>query len=137
MLSVERLTDETMWEVLSSPLLRRLEWLSLFGPFGDEGVGLLAACPNLTSLKNLCIDDSRCGDGGAEALAGSPFLGRLERLYFENHRIGNRGALALAESANLNSVTFLAFGETGRLSQPVLDKLKRRFLWLDGWPTQG
>jgi uncharacterized protein (TIGR02996 family) len=137
MLAVGRLTDQTIQDVLSSPLLRRLEWLSTHGPLGTEGVRLLAGCPHLIRLKNLCINDSRCGDDGAEALAGSLGLGTLERLYLENHQIGNRGALALAESPNLNRVTFLAFGATGRLSQPVLDKLKKRFQWLDGWPTQG
>jgi len=136
MLAVERLTDQTIGDVLPSPFLRRLEWLSLYGPLTDEGVRLLAGCPNLTRLKNLCINDSCCGDGGAAALAGSSFLGQLERLYFENHRIGDRGALALAESPNLNRVTFLVFGELGRLSPPVLEKLRKRFQWLDGWPTQ-
>jgi uncharacterized protein (TIGR02996 family) len=137
MVAVERLTDRTIGDVLPSPFLRRLEWLSLYGRLTDEGVRLLAGCPNLSRLKNLCINDSRCGDAGAEALAGSSHLGNLERLYLENHRIGDRGALALAESPNLKGLTFLAFNATGRLSKPVLDRLKRRFPWLDGWPTRG
>jgi hypothetical protein len=88
-------------------------------------------------MKNLCINDSCCGDGGAEALAGSFSLSALERLYLEIHQIGDRGAVALAESPNLSSLTFLVLRETERLSQPIVDKLKERFQWLDGWPTQG
>jgi hypothetical protein len=79
-----------------------------------------------------------CGDEGAEALAGSPYLGNLQNLYFiRGHQVGDRGALALAKSPNLGNVRFLVFDETERLSQPVVDELKRRFQYLDGWPTQG
>jgi hypothetical protein len=88
----------------------------------------------------LFINEKGCGDEGAEALAGSPYLGKLKYLYFDRHRIGDRGALALARSPNLSSVSFLSFGGGGgateRLSQPVVDELKKRFEYLDGWPTQ-
>jgi hypothetical protein len=77
-----------------------------------------------------------CVDDGAEALAGSPHLGNLRNLYMENHRIGDRGALALAGSPHLGGVTTLSFGETNRLGPPVVDTLKRRFAYLDGWPTE-
>jgi len=136
--AVDRLTDETVGAVLSSPFLRRLQWLSLCsaGLLTDEGMHLLAACPNLTHLRNLSVESSGYGDGGAEALAGSPYLGKVQRLYLENHRIGDQGALALARSPNLSNVTFLVFRKWKRLSQPVVAELKKRFQWLDGWPTQ-
>jgi hypothetical protein len=38
-------------------------------------------------------------------------------------------------SPNLGGVTTLSFGETNRLGPPVVDTLKRRFAYLDGWPT--
>lgn len=157
-ISLERLKVETLREILTSPLLSRLECLSLYGDYTDEGMRLLAACPNLTRLKWLFINENGCGDEGAEALARSPYLGNLQWLYFNHHRIGDRGALALAESPNLSRVSFLSFGAKARLSQaespnlsrvnvlafdakvrlspPVVDKLKKRFQWLDGWPTQ-
>jgi uncharacterized protein (TIGR02996 family) len=136
--AIERLTDETIPDVLSSPFLRRLQWLALYsvGRLTEVGMRLLAACPNLTYLENLSIESNGCGDEGAEALAGSPYLGKLQRLYLENHQIGDRGALALARSPNLSNVTFLVFRKMKRLSQPVVAELKKRFQWLDGWPTQ-
>lgn len=137
-ISLERLTVESLREVLTSSLLSRLECLTLYGRYGDEGVRLLAACPHLTRLKRLFIMEYACGDEGAEALAGSPYLGNLQCLYFpyHDHQIGDRGALALAQSPNLSNVTFLSFNQTNRLSQPVVDALKQRFQYLDGWPTQ-
>ncbi len=137
-ISLERLTVESLREVLISPLLSRLERLALYGGYQDEGLRLLAACPHLTRLKWLFLMEYGCGDVGAEALAGSPYLGNLQYLYFpyHDHQIGDRGALALAQSPNLRNVTVLSFNETGRLSQPVVDALKKRFQYLDGWPTQ-
>lgn len=127
-ISLERLTVESLREVLTSSLLGRLECLSLYGRYGDEGMRLLAACPHLTRLKWLFIMENGCGDEGAEALAGSPHLGNLQYLYFTDHghHIGDRGALALAQSSSLCRVTFLSFNETDRLSQPVVDELKKR-----------
>jgi uncharacterized protein (TIGR02996 family) len=133
--SLEQLTPESLREVLSSPLLGRLDCLSLYGGYGDEGMRLLAACSHLTRLTSLFVMEDGCGDDGAEALAGGPHLGNLRNLYMENHHIGDRGALALARSPNLGGVTFLSFGETNRLGPPVVDTLKRRFAYLDGWPT--
>jgi uncharacterized protein (TIGR02996 family) len=139
--------DETTLVIVSSPYLERLEWFSLIG-ISDVGMRLLAACPYLTRLKALMLDGirlrkdrhparHRLGDDGALALADSPFLGKLENLYLDNHLIGDHGALALADSSKLNSVTFLAFGktETERLSHWALDRLKKRFQCLNGWPT--
>jgi uncharacterized protein (TIGR02996 family) len=137
-ISLERLTVESLREVLPSSLLSRLECLSLYGRYGDEGMCLLAACPNLTRLKWLFLGEYGCGDAGAEALAGSLHLGNLQNLYFlRGHKIGDRGALALAQSPNLSRVTFLSFNETDRLSRPVVGEMKKRFQYLDGWPTQG
>jgi uncharacterized protein (TIGR02996 family) len=133
--ALEGLTPESLREVLVSPLLGRLDCLSLFGGYGDEGMRLLAACPHLTRLTWLFVMEDGCGDDGAEALAGSPYLGNLQHLYMENHRIGDRGALALAASPNLADVTTLVFRETDRLSRPAVDALKGRFAYLDGWPT--
>jgi uncharacterized protein (TIGR02996 family) len=135
--ALERVTVESLRDVLASSLLSRLESLALSGPYGDEGIRLLAACPYLTRLKWLHIMEDGCGDEGAEALAGSPHLGDLRYLYFiRGHRVRDRGALALAQSPHLGRVTFLAFDETERLSRPVVDALKKRFEYLDGWPTQ-
>ncbi len=136
-ISLERLTVESLREILTSSFLSRLEPLALYGHYGDEGMRLLAACPNLTRLKSLHMMEDSCGNAGAEALADSPYLGNLQYLYFtRGHQIGDQGALALARSPNLGSVTFLVFDETERLSQPVVDELKKRFQYLDGWPTQ-
>ncbi|HEY7158363.1 MAG TPA: TIGR02996 domain-containing protein [Gemmataceae bacterium] len=135
---LELLTVPSLREILTSSFLSRLESLALYGHYGDEGMRLLAACPNLTRLKWLHLMEDGCGDEGAEALAGSPYLGNLQNLYFiRGHQVGDRGALALAKSPNLGNVRFLVFDETERLSQPVVDELKRRFQYLDGWPTQG
>jgi uncharacterized protein (TIGR02996 family) len=133
--ALEQLTPESLREVLTSPLLGRLECLSLFGGYGDEGMRLLAACPHLTRLTWLFVMEDGCGDAGAEALAGSPYLGSLRHLYMENHQIGDRGALALAGSPNLGGVTNLCFGETNRLSPPVIGSLRERFDYLDGEPA--
>jgi uncharacterized protein (TIGR02996 family) len=135
-ISLERLTVESLRQVLTSPLLSRLECLSLYGRYGDEGLRLLAACPYLERLKWLFVMEYGCGDEGAEALAGSPYLGNLQYLYFNWHKIGDRGVLALARSPHLRGVTFLSFNETKRLSRPVVEELKKRFEYLDGWPTQ-
>jgi uncharacterized protein (TIGR02996 family) len=133
--SLEGQTPESLRDVLASPLLSRLDCLSLFGGYGDEGMHLLAGCPHLTRLTRLFVMEDGCGDDGAEALAASPYLGNLQHLYMENHQIGDRGALALARSMNLGGVTTLCFGETNRLSRSVVDTLKRRFAYLDGCPT--
>jgi len=133
--SLERLTPESLREVLDSPLLGLLECLSLYGGYGDEGMRLLAGCPHLSRLTSLFVMEDGCGDDGAEALAGSPYLGGLRSLYMTNHHVGDRGALALAASANLRGVTHVCFGETNRLGPSVVDTLKRRFAYLDGWPT--
>jgi uncharacterized protein (TIGR02996 family) len=138
-ISLERLTVKSLQEVLPSSLLNRLDCLSLYGRYGDQSMRLLAACPNLTRLKWLFVGEYGCGDEGAEALAGGPHLGSLQYLYFcRGHQIGDRGALALARSATLRGVSFLVFGEgeTERLSRPVVGELKKRFQYLDGWPTQ-
>jgi hypothetical protein len=139
-ISVERLTVESIREVLASPLLSRLECLSLYGDYGDEGIRLLAACPYLTRLEWLFINENGCGDEGAEALAGSQCLGNLQYLYFDHHRIGDRGALAIAKSPNLSGVNFVSFGfrpdSLSQLSQAVVDVLRKRFQYLNGWPTQ-
>jgi uncharacterized protein (TIGR02996 family) len=138
MVAVERLTDRSIQDILGSPLLGRLEWLSLYGArLGDEGMRRLAGCLHLARLKNLLVEGLRLGDGGAVAIAGSAWFAQLERLYFfGNHGIGDRGASALADSLNLTMVNFLALNAKKRLSQPVVEKLKRRFQYLDGWPTQ-
>jgi uncharacterized protein (TIGR02996 family) len=133
--ALERLTPESLRDVLTSPLLRRLECLSLFGGYGDEGMRLLAGCPHLTRLTSLFVMEDGCGDAGAEALAAGPYLGTLRTLHMENHHVGDRGALALAGSPGLAGVTFLCFGATNRLSPPVVDTLKRRFAYLDGEPA--
>jgi hypothetical protein len=146
-LSIGAIRDQTMAEVLSSPYLQRLELLALTG-ISDAGLRLLAACPHLVRLKFLMLDAIRLGkdgypvsaclgDDGALALARSEYLGRLENLYLDNHRIGDRGALALAESPKLRKVTFLSFGDTSRLSPPVLRRFDERFDSLNGWPTKG
>jgi uncharacterized protein (TIGR02996 family) len=137
-ISLGRLTVASLREVLTSSLLSRLECLSLGGRYGDEGMRLLAACPHLARLKWLFVMENGCGDEGAEALAGGPHLANLQYLYFNHHhQIGDRGALALAQSPNLSRVSFLSFNETERLSPGVVDELKKRFQYLDGWPTQG
>jgi hypothetical protein len=87
-------------------------------------------------LKWLFVNENGCGDEGAEAIASSPYLESLQYLYFDHHRIGDRGALALARSSGLSGVSFLSFNETERLSRPVVDELKKRFEYLDGWPTR-
>jgi uncharacterized protein (TIGR02996 family) len=146
-LSIDAIRDQTMAEVLSSPYLRRLESLAFTG-ISDEGLRLLAACPHLVRLTFLHLDAIRLGkdgypvsaclgDDGAIALAHSEYLGRLETLYLANHRIGDRGALALAESPTLRKVTFLSFGDTSRLSPPVVTRFDERFDYLNGWPTKG
>jgi uncharacterized protein (TIGR02996 family) len=136
-ISMERLTVESFREIVTSPLLERLESLSLYGRYGDEGMRLLAACPHLTRLQHLLVMEYGCGDDGAEALAGSPHLGNLYNLYFNrDHRIGDRGALALAHSPNLGGVRFLAINADERFSRPVVEELKKRFENLDGWPTR-
>jgi uncharacterized protein (TIGR02996 family) len=146
-LSINAIRDQTMAEVLSSPYLQRLESLAFTG-ISDEGLCLLAACPHLGRLKFLHLDAIRLGkdgypvsaclgDDGAIALAQSEYLGRLENLYLDHHCIGDRGALALAESPRLRKVTFLSFGDTSRLSPPVLTRFDERFDYLNGWPTKG
>jgi uncharacterized protein (TIGR02996 family) len=136
-ISVERLTVESLRAILTSPLLGRLECLSLYGRYRDEGMRLLAACPYLTRLKWLFVMEYGCGDEGAEALAASPHLGNLQHVYFNDHRIGDSGALALARSPHLRNVSYLSLNETERLTPAVVDELKKRFQYLDGWPTQG
>jgi uncharacterized protein (TIGR02996 family) len=130
-------------EVLSSPFLGRVKDLSLLG-VSDTALRMLAGCSGLTHVKVLHLDGPyfkgpRFGDIGAGALAASPYFAAVKYLYLDKHRIGDRGALALAESPNLKSVTFLSFGdkETTALSGSVLEKLRTRFEYLNGWPTQG
>jgi uncharacterized protein (TIGR02996 family) len=134
--SLEQLTVELLRKILTSPLLSRLECLSLYGDYQDEGMRVLAACPYLDRLKWLFIMENGCGDDGAEALAGSPYLENLQYLYFNRHQISDRGAMALATSTKLRGVSFLSLGKTESLSQPVVAELKERFQYLDGWPTE-
>jgi hypothetical protein len=126
-ISLELLTVESLREVLRSSLMSRLECLSLYGHYGDEGIGLLAVCPHLTRLKWLFVMEYGCGDEGAEAISCSPYLGNLQYLYFNDHQIGDRGVLALAKSPNLKYVNFLSLSKMGRLSEPLIEELKKRF----------
>src|SRR5262249_11108044 len=134
---IKRVTDRPVLNVLSSPLLCRLCWLSFDGRLTDEGVRRVAACPSLTRLESLLIWGGGYGDEGAVALAGSPYLCKLQFLSFSQRQIGDRGALALARSPNLSRVTDLVLHGTRGLKDEVVDELKKRFQRLDGTPTRG
>lgn len=135
MLSLEKLTSDSLSNILSSNLLRRLECLALFGDFADAGVCRLAECDHLQRLKSLMVMEHCCGDGGAIALANSPVLNQLQYLYFNDHRITDRGAMTLAQSTYLPNVISLSLGKLQRLSDRTVSQLKQRFRYLNGWPT--
>jgi len=96
-----------------------LEGLTTLGFHGDayadldEGIGLLASSPSMSSLETLTLNDCGLTPRAAIALGASPHLSRLRYLSFSGgsyqaNRIRDDGALALARSATLGSLSQLA-----------------------------
>ena len=101
-LECEKLTFKQLaflTEEVLHPMIRTLELDE--GSFGDEGVLLLANCPQIANLERLSLIDCELGDIGAKAIAESPYLGKLSELQLCNNHIGDLGIEALATSQNL------------------------------------
>ncbi len=87
--------------VLASPAMKRIRVLRI-----DSGVpmGALAACPNLTNLRELAINSATFTDADATALLANPALANLTKLQMYGINWGRP-----------------------RLSKPVEDRLRSRF----------
>jgi uncharacterized protein (TIGR02996 family) len=103
-----RVTARTVAEVMASPYLARLTYLSLYNnPIGDAGAAAVAASPRLTNLANLSLGCCGLHDAAAEALAAAPHL-RPRILGLFDNAIGPAGARALASSSFLEGAVELA-----------------------------
>jgi hypothetical protein len=78
----EGVTDKGVVELLRSPVMKGLRYLSLsYGPqLTDRAAIALAESPNAANLRVLFLNRAGFGDQGATALAESPYLHRLEML---------------------------------------------------------
>ena len=75
------LTPDVVRVLVGSPLLARLEVLSLWGDWlGDEEMQLLAASPGIAGLKSLYVWPRQDSVAGLRALVSSPHLAGLTHL---------------------------------------------------------
>jgi uncharacterized protein (TIGR02996 family) len=131
--------DDALAPLATSPHLGRLRKLGLFrNHTGPAGAAALAACPSLTGLTELILDENNelrdaglaalvasplcrtlttltlfetnLSDAGVIALAGSPHLGKLEVLNLTGNLVGEAGVNALAESTCMPSLRQLILG---------------------------
>lgn len=87
----------------SSPTLSQLTTLDLgSNPITDEGAAALAAGHWPPSLRRLSLSHAQIGPKGAEALANSGALSQLERLDLEGNPLTERGYRALAHASGLS-----------------------------------
>jgi uncharacterized protein (TIGR02996 family) len=132
--------DESLTPLATSPHLSRLRRLDLFrNHTGPAGASALAACPSLTGLVELFLDENNhlgdagvailataplcrtlttltlfetgVRDAGVIALASSPYLGKLEVLRLHGNLVGAAGVNALANSTCLPSLRELTLGD--------------------------
>jgi uncharacterized protein (TIGR02996 family) len=91
------ITVPEMRELCRCPHLDRLRSLKLNTDRGlrDDGVGLIASCPYLTSLTELDLSDNWIRNAGAETLAAATGLPRLQMLHVQHNPIGRDGKHAL------------------------------------------
>jgi uncharacterized protein (TIGR02996 family) len=108
------LTDETVADLVSSPLLAAVSRLGLAGAFGVGGVRALAASPHLGRLRCLRVDNEGTTPATVAALAAArwPHLASLTltAARLDQPGMGEDGARALVAIPWLGQLTSLDLG---------------------------
>jgi hypothetical protein len=106
------LLPATLAALFSSPHLRKLRYLHVYCPLGDEGITALAASPHLLHMSHTL---SRRGITAATlpALLDSPHLPQLRRLDLSHNPLGDAGAAILAAHPALLHLDRLLLARTG------------------------
>jgi uncharacterized protein (TIGR02996 family) len=108
-LQFRQLTGRTTGALLKSPLLKRVNSVSLKDHrLGIEGAIAIAESPHLANLTCLDVSGNNIRKPGLEALAASPHLGKLTALYLSRNHLDPAGVVALATSPHLERLTTLS-----------------------------
>lgn len=123
-----RLGDRGLRLLLAENAFVRLGDLSLYlNNLTDFAMRELAASSCLSRLRRLNLNGNSLGESGIIALATSPHLHRLRWLSMHSGLMSDRAALAILDSPSMNGLTDLQVRSLGGLSNPVLDRLLKRF----------
>ncbi len=99
--------------IASSPYLRRLKTLQLYGHIiGDDGAAALAGA-TLPGLRELLLGENGIGPTGAGTLMSSPGLAGVTYLILASNPLGDAGAAAIAAAPEQPSLRSLSLGSCG------------------------
>lgn len=96
-LGLTHMSERTIGALAASPMLARLEDLSLYrgGRIGNGGAALMAASPHFANLRHLWLSDQAIGAVGAAALGGSKHLVNLRSVRLNRNAVGPAGVRAI------------------------------------------
>jgi hypothetical protein len=132
-LSQTPMTEPFLERMLRNRPFRHLEELELAGDLDAGAAGLLAACTDLSALKELRIPHGEIGDEGIIALAESQHLHALQVLVLGHANARAAGVAALADSASFRDLVTLWLRTDGDLPgavrAPLIKHKKMPKLW--------